>query len=299
MTSFHELIATGPVLFDGAMGTVLAARGLTPEENPALWCVERPEEILDVHRAYVDAGCQAITTNSFAANPIYLERFGLAPRADTLVRSAVRLAHEASAGRALVFGDVGPMGELLHPFGPVNARDAQAAYHTVMEAFVMEGVDGVILETMADPEEAGIAIRIARNFGSWPIVATFAFQHGPRGLQTAVGAAPREVADVAREAGADAIGVNCGTDLSPDDYLTLADAFASVAGDLPVVVQPNAGTPRLVEGETVYEHGPEEIAQLLSRLVAAGVRIVGGCCGTTPEALARAARGLEELRRSA
>lgn len=261
----------GHLLFDGGMGTMLQAAGLRAGEAPETWCLTHPDELLAIHRAYVEAGCDVVTTNTFGAN-----RLKLAGSAgvDEVFGAAVALAR--SAGARYVAGDIGPTGALLHPLGTLSFDDACDLFAEEARAAERAGADLIIIETMTDLAEIKAALVACRENTSLPVIATMTFDEDGR---TFLGTSP-EVAAVTLEAlGASAVGINCS--LGPAELIPLARRMLAVT-ELPLIVQANAGLPHVEGGRTVYDIGPEEYAESVRELVDAGVGIIGGCCGTTP-----------------
>jgi 5-methyltetrahydrofolate--homocysteine methyltransferase len=289
-----ERLARGPMLCDGGMGTQLMARGMRAGECSELWNVERTSEVEDVHRAYRDAGCELITTNTFGGTTTALARHGLAERAAELNELAVRLARRAVGGSCYLLGDIGPFGDFLEPMGTTTEAELAGIFRTQAMSLKRGGADGIIIETMSDPNEMRIAIKAAKGVAYWPVIATYAFNAPAEGsgvFRTMMGTTAEEAIQAAVAAGADVVGANCGTSLGLNDYLELAKVLVKAAGKTPVILQPNAGSPQTINGKTVHTATPEDMAALVQPLLAAGVRIIGGCCGTTPAHLkAMAAR---------
>ncbi len=271
------------------MGTQLFARGLSSGSCGMLWNVERPGDVGAIHLAYRDAGCDLITTNSFGGTHYALALHGLAGRVAELNRAAAQVARAAAGADGWVLGDVGPFGDFLEPVGDVTEEELQAAFGAQMAALLDGGADAILVETMSDPAEAVVGVQAAKacNPGV-PVVVTYAFQlTAPGEFRSMMGTSVDEAVRRAIEAGAEIVGANCGTALSLDHYVELAGQLVAAAGgDAAIIVQPNAGSPRTVDGRTVYDASPEEMAATARRLIDAGVRIVGGCCGTTPGHLA-------------
>lgn len=273
------LLASGPVLLDGAMGTQLMAAGLGAGECPETWNLTHPEALRAIHRAYLEAGARIVTTNTFGANRRKLAACGFHGAVAEVNRAAVALAREAVAaagGNSLVAGDVGPTGEFVAPFGPLSFAEAYEVYREQVHALAAGGVDFVLLETFSDLGEARAAVLAARDLGV-PVGCTFTFDaHG----RTLLGADPETVAVVLESLGAAFVGANCS--LGPRELLPLVRRMVAVARG-PVAVQPNAGLPRLEAGRAVYPQGAAEFGAAGGELLAAGASLVGGCCGTTPE----------------
>ncbi len=265
------------------MGTQLIARGLRSGECSVLWNSDRRDDVLAIHRAYREAGCDLITTNTFGGSPSVLARHGLEERAGELNAAAARLAREAAGPSGFVLGDVGPFGDFLEPIGDTSVEQARDIFRRQIAGLIEGGSDAILVETMSDPAEAEVAVAVAREAGAPAVIATYAFQKSADGsFRTMMG---NDVADAlgrARAAGADVVGANCGTSLSLGDYAVLAGELAKAAGGTPSIIQPNAGSPRMVGDSAVYDATPEDMAALVPRLLAAGVRVIGGCCGTTP-----------------
>ena len=284
--------ATRPLLGDGGMGTMLIDAGLPLGTSPELWNVERPGIVEGIQRQYVEAGAQFVTANTFGASPLALARHGLVDRCAELNAAAVELARKAGAERVL--GDLGPSGRFLEPYGDLTVAELRHSYKEQVRALREAGADGIIVETMSDPVELSFAVRVARDISDWPVLATFAFQKAGDRFRTMMGATVVEAFKAAIDAGADAAGANCGTGLSFDDYRELAAELVEASNGFPVILQPNAGAPREADGSFVYDATPAEFAAWGVDAAAQGVKIVGGCCGTTPahiRALAEALRG--------
>jgi 5-methyltetrahydrofolate--homocysteine methyltransferase len=287
-----------PLVADGAMGTMLIAQGLAPAESSLTWNVHRSDEVASVHRAYVDAGAALVTANTFGGSPFSLARYGLEERTKELNAAGIAVARDAVDGRARVLGDVGPFGGFLEPYGDTTKRDLVGLFQRQIEAFFEAGADGVVLETMSDPAELCVAVQVAKIVADWPVIATYAFVYaGDLGFKTSMGASVEEAVKSAIDAGADVVGANCGTGLALDDCRLLTDEIVAFARDVPVTIQPNAGSPEAIGGRLVYSAVPEEMGALAWHLLDSGARIVGGCCGTTPEHIARMAEAVFEWRR--
>ena len=277
------------------MGTQLFARGLTSGQSGMLWNVERPGDVGGIHLAYRDAGCDLITTNSFGGTRFALELHGLADRVAELNRAAARVARAAAGDDGWVLGDVGPFGDFLEPVGDVTEDELHEAFRAQIAALLEGGADAILVETMSDPAEAAVGVKAAKACNpDVPVIVTYAFQMtAPGEFRTMMGTSAAESVSRAVAAGAEIVGTNCGTALSLDDYIELAKQLvAAAAGNAIVIVQPNAGSPRIEDGRTIYDATPEEMAATATRLLQTGVRIVGGCCGTTPAHLAAMSRAI-------
>ncbi len=277
-------------VIDGAMGTVLYDRGVFVNICYDALSLEQPELVGQIHRDYVDAGAEILETNTFGANPVKLSAYGLEAWTAEINQAAARLALEAADGRAFVLGAIGPLGVRLEPWGPTAVDEAAGFFSTQMTALLDAGVHGLILETFSDVNELETAIRTARGLTELPIFAQLTVGEGG---STAFGTDAAEGARRLRDAGADVVGLNCS--VGPAAMLDAMEAMAD-AVDLPLAAQPNAGLPRTVGDRKIYLASPEYMARYALRLHEAGVRFLGGCCGTTPDhtrVLADTVRGLQ------
>jgi len=277
---FLTRLNDGPVLIaDGAMGTLLQAAGLPPGAPGERWVLERPDAIADVHRAYLAAGSELILTCTFGGTRSRLERAGLAGKVKETNRRAAELAREAIVGRAYVAGDIGPLGELLVPLGKRTYEEAVALFAEQAAGLAQGGVDLLYVETMSSLEEARAAVEAVRQVApALPLTVTFSFETRGR---TSMGLRPQQAAEMMRELGVDATGANCGATLQMTEE-ALQEMAKAVPG-VPLIAKPNAGLPRMVKGEVAYDATPQIMAAAAQRLVSLGARIVGGCCGSTPE----------------
>jgi methionine synthase I (cobalamin-dependent) len=273
---------------EGAMGTVLARKGLRLR-NSAEANLSHPEVVAEVHREYLEAGAEVFQTNTFAAALPMLERAGLGDRAAEVWAAAARIAREVVGDGGFVGANLGPTGELLEPLGPLSMDEAVALFRRQIEAMAPAGLDFVLGETFEALEEAEAAARAARLAApELPLAITMSFSL-PVG-RTSMGVTGRQAAERLVDLGADIIGANCG---HPEGLLAAIGEMVEVAGDRVLMAQPNAGMPQLRGGETVFDGTPQWSGETAARLIETGVRIVGGCCGTTPEhvrQIARAAR---------
>lgn len=285
------LLATpGPILADGAMGTMLFAAGLASGEPPERWNLERPDVIRGVHRAYRQAGARVLLTNTFGGNRFRLALHGLESRVAELNLAGARLAVEVAreGGGALVAGDVGPSGGILAPLGDLAREEAVAGFAEQAAALAAGGVDLFWVETMSALEEVAAALEgLRRAAPGLPVVVTLSFDtHG----HTMMGVGPAEAAKELVALGAAAVGGNCG--LGPAELLPAIAAMHAAVPDAVLVAKPNAGLPELEDGRAVYRGSPGEMAGYARRFAAAGARIVGGCCGSTPAHLRAMAEAL-------
>lgn len=277
---------------DGAWGTELAKKGYS-EGCPELLNIEHPDVIREVALSYVEAGSDMILTNTFGGNPFKLTKYGLEDRLDEFHRAAVAISREAADGRALVVGSMGPTGEFMAPLGLVTEDEMTEAFARQVRPMAAEGIDVILCETMTDLSEITCALRAAKENADVPVICSMTFDKGLRGYATMMGVTPADAAKALEEAGADAVGSNCGSGI--DNIIEVA-ALMHPATSLPLWFKPNAGLPELIEGKTVYRESPEDMAAKIPALVAAGASIVGGCCGSTPAHIAAIHAAVDGLR---
>jgi 5-methyltetrahydrofolate--homocysteine methyltransferase len=278
-TSFLERLERGDVLIaDGATGTTCQRMGLPIGVAPEEWVLTQPERIVELHRGFAEAGSDIVLTCTFGGTGIRLADGPFAGRAGELNRRAAELAREAVGSDVLVAGSLGPTGQLCEPLGTLTHDEAAAAYAEQAEALAEGGADLLVLETMFCQNEAGAAIDGVRSATELPFVLAFSFD---RGTRTMMGTTTAEVIALAVEQGAAAVGANCGTSL--ENMSAIVAELAAASAGLPLWVKPNAGLPRMTGDSAVYDVTPDDLAQAARGYVEAGARIVGGCCGSTPE----------------
>lgn len=263
----------GFVFYDGAIGTMLQKSGLKPGQRPDIMNMTAPDAVESIHRMYVDAGSDIICTNTFGANAKALRGTGYSP--GDVISAAVSLAKKASRGRAKVALDIGPLGEMLEPSGDLSYDSAYELFKEQALLGEKAGADFAALETMSDLTEIEAAISAVKDNTALPVLATMTFDKTGR---TYHGCKPEDFARSAVRLGADAVGLNCS--LAPEEMYDTAERIAATA-DLPLIVKPNAGLPDSRTG--LYDIGPEDFARQMVRFIGIGAKIVGGCCGTTPE----------------
>jgi 5-methyltetrahydrofolate--homocysteine methyltransferase len=278
------------VLLDGAMGTQLDERGLMSRGSSNL---DAPQAVLEIHRAYAQSGCDALTTNTLTANSLYVETHNVGVSVPDVNRAGVELARQATGGERCILGDIGPTGQLMEPYGTFPASDFYRSFSQQASVLAEAGVDAFLIETMFDLREALCALGACKEISALPVVVSIAFQTNAKGGRTMMGDSAEVCARQLTEAGADAVGANC-CDLDPDqtaDVVTILRAGTH----LPILAQPNAGRPRLVGDRAVFEMGPASFAEGVRRCIEAGAQLVGGCCGTTPEHIKAVRRQIDLL----
>jgi len=282
MNTFERLLSTRDYLLaDGAMGTLLMAAGLTAGQAPERWNVERPQVIRDAYRAYIEAGSDIFLTNSFGGSRFRLKLHGLDGRVAELNRAAAQLARAEAdaAGRPVaVGGSIGPSGELFEPLGTLSFDVACAGFAEQSAALAEGGVDVLWIETMSDLQEVRAAFEGARSVTGLSIVTTMTFDtHG----RTMMGVTPVQALEAMRELGAAALGGNCGN--GPAEIEGVIRAMHAADPGAALVAKSNAGIPKYVDGEIVFDATPDVMARHALRARALGARIIGGCCGNTPD----------------
>lgn len=269
------------ILLDGAMGTELFRAGLPPGHCPESWNVERPEAVAGIHRSYYEAGSLAVLTNSFGGNALKLACYGLESRTFELNFKAAQLARSVCPEGRYVGGSIGPTGKFLKPVGDLTEDQLLEAFRPQFEGLAAGGVDFLLIETQYDLKEALLALRAAREACSLPVLVTMTFNLTRRGYYTIMGVSPETFIRTMEENTVEAFGANC--TLSPADMIGLIRIMRSLSDGL-LIAQANAGQPRVgPDGSTLYELGPDEYAGFIPELIEAGARVIGGCCGTSPE----------------
>jgi methionine synthase I (cobalamin-dependent) len=295
--SLRERVEQGLILLDGAMGTQLFARGVEVGACNDYLNLASPDVVGDVHRAYLEAGSDAVLTNTFGANRFALARHGLAGQIRQINEAGAKVARRAAGEQKYVLGNIGPSGDFLAPVGTLKPEEFNDAFAEQAEALVAAGVDALIIETMTALDEIAIAIEAAKSVGGdLPVFASMSFDRAGDDFKTMMGVDVEAAVCWIVSLGVDAVGFNCGTALL-DEYVELAQKLVSVArsvsDDVLVFAEPNAGKPELVDGKAVYRVSPDEFAAAAKRIHAAGINIIGGCCGTSPEHIQAMERALK------
>jgi 5-methyltetrahydrofolate--homocysteine methyltransferase len=287
MPSFLDRLADGHVLLtEGATGTNFQQMGLPPGVAPDEWVFDAPEKVRELHARFARAGSEFALTCSFGANSVRLADGPLADRVRELNIRAAELAREVVGEEGLVGGAIGPTGQLVEPYGPLTRELCGTAYAEQARALVDGGVDVLVLETFFAVEEALWAVDGIRSVTELPLIISFSFDQGTR---TMMGLSPADVVGAFQPLGVAAIGANCGRSLQDNDIVVREFLEAT---SVPVWIKPNAGVPKMLGDTVVYEADPATLAAHVADYIRQGARIVGGCCGTTPEHIAAIARAL-------
>jgi len=288
----HELLETltavGPVVTDGAWGTQFQTLGLELGACSDQWNLLYPERVEQVARSYVEAGSQIILTNTFGANRFVLQRHGMADRLVEINRAGVEASRLAAEGRAHVFASLGPSGLMLM-MGQVKPAELQAAFLEQAQVLADAGADGVVIETMSDPQETSLAVAAVKQTGL-PVIACMVFDSGRDKDRTMMGTTPEQAAEALLEAGADCVGSNCGQGIA--GFVPICRRLHQASGR-PVWIKPNAGLPEVIDGQTVYRQTPQQFAEYVPKLLEAGAAFIGGCCGTSPDFIRAVCRAVK------
>jgi 5-methyltetrahydrofolate--homocysteine methyltransferase len=281
----QDAILSRPHLCDGAMGTQLMLAGLEQGNCGEEWNVSHPERVLAIQRRYTQAGAECIITNTFGGSRIMLNRHSNGDRAVELNKAGVAIARQSFEGReGYVLGDIGPFGGLMEPFGEFTAAQVQGAFEEQAGALVDAGADAIIIETQTGLEELAIGINAAKTAGAPCVIGSMAYDVTLDGstFRTMMGIEPERAAEFMEDNGANVVALNCGTGMDMEHALAAVGRYKS-ACSLPVMVQPNAGKPKLINMKVIYDETPEQMVKGLLPLLEAGANIVGSCCGSTPE----------------
>jgi 5-methyltetrahydrofolate--homocysteine methyltransferase len=286
-TPLLETIRQRPLLGDGAMGTQLMLAGLEQGACGEAWNLRQPERVLAIQRRYADAGSDVILTNTFGGSRIMLNRHGNADDVDAINQAAVDIARQAFAesGRdGYVIGDIGPFGGLMEPYGDFSEQQVRDAFFEQAKALVEAGADAIIIETQTSLEELLIGLQAAKEAGAKCVIGSMAYDVTLDGstFRTMMGIDPERAAEFMQENGADVVALNCGTRMDMLRAKEAIERYKAVTA-LPVMAQPNAGQPKLVDMKVVYDETPQEMSKGVIPLLEAGTNIIGACCGSTPD----------------
>lgn len=293
MNPYDKLLQTtsGPILLDGAMGTMLMEAGLEEGNSPEKWNLIHPEKVKEVHRAYIQAGSRVILTNSFGGNPYRLELHDLDDEAIDVNKAAAENARaeaESVSHMVAVAGSMGPTGKIFLPLGDLTFEDAREAFAAQAQGLAEGGVDVFWIETMSDLEEVKAAVAGIRSVSDLPISATMSFDtHG----HTMMGVTPEAALKTLTELDLASLGANCGT--GPEELQEVIHKMRAANPDLPLVAKANAGIPQVVEGKVIYSGSPAMMAEYANQVRKLGARLIGACCGSTPEHIKAMAKALD------
>ena len=291
-----EALRERPLLSDGAMGTQLMLAGLVQGNCGEEWNLSHPDRVLAIQRRYAEAGSDCILTNTFGGSRIMLNRHGNADRVAAINQAGVAIAREAFGGRpGYVIGDIGPFGGLMEPYGDFTEEQVRDAFNEQAKALVDAGADAIIIETQTSLEELLIGIQAAKKAGAACVIGSMAYDVTLDGstFRTMMGIDPERAARVMEGHGVDIVALNCGTGMDMEHARQAVKRYRAVT-DLPVMAQPNAGQPKLVDMKVVYDETPDQMVKGVVPLLEAGVSIVGACCGSTPEHIRAFRQAMDE-----
>lgn len=290
-----------PLLGDGAMGTQLMLAGLEQGNCGEEWNLSRPERVLAIQRRYAEAGSDCILTNTFGASRIMLNRHGNGGKAADINRAGVQIARAAFNGRGgYVIGDIGPFGGLMEPFGDFPEAEVCEAFNEQARALVEAGADAIIIETQTSLEELLLGVHAAKEAGAACIIGSMAYDVTRDGstFRTMMGVDPERAAEAMLENGVDILALNCGTGMDMERARQAVERYRKVA-NLPVMVQPNAGQPKLLNMRVVYDETPAQMSLGVAPLLEAGANIIGACCGSTPEHIREFRKTIDDFLKAA
>ena len=291
MNKFLERLQSGEILIaDGSTGASLQKMGLKPGIPPEDLVLDAPEMVLQLESAFVEAGSDIILTDTFGGTRLRMKESKYVERAPEVNMRAVELARQAASARSgvLVAGSIGPTGMLMKPYGSLSMEDATAAFAEQAKALAEGGVDLLVIETMFAFDEADAAFNGARSVTDLPIVVSFSYD---RGVRTMMGVKPADMFRHYKDMGAVMVGANCGTTL--ENMEKIQQEYAVLEPGFPLWAKPNAGLPHLVEGETIFDVTPAQMAEYAVKYVGLGAHVVGGCCGNMPEHIAAIAKAVK------
>jgi 5-methyltetrahydrofolate--homocysteine methyltransferase len=293
-----DAIRERPLLGDGAMGTQLMIAGLEQGNCGEAWNLTHPERVLAIQRRYVDAGSDCLLTNTFGGSRIMLNRHSHADDVVAVNTAGVQLAREAFGGRdGFVIGDVGPFGGLMEPYGDFSEAQVLDAFREQAKALVDAGADAIIIETQTSLEELALGLAAAREAGAACVIGSMAYDVTLDGstFRTMMGVDPERAAEFMQEHGTDIVALNCGTGMDMERARHAVMRYLQVTS-LPIMVQPNAGQPKLVDMKVVYDETPEQMVAGVVPLLEAGASIIGGCCGSTPDHIGAFRQAMDQFR---
>jgi 5-methyltetrahydrofolate--homocysteine methyltransferase len=297
MKTIVETVKSGSVLVsDGAWGTFLHKKGLEPGQCPELWCITRRTDVLDIAQSYVNAGADMIESNSFGANRFKLMHYGLEGRAKEMNRAAAVISREAAGPNRHVIASIGPTGKILM-MGDVTEEELYNAFKEQTAALEEGGADACCIETMTAIDEACIAVKAARENTKLEVVCTFTFDKTiDATYRTMMGVSPADMASALVKAGAHIIGTNCGNGMA--QMIEIVREVRAADKTTPILVHANAGLPQNKDGDIYFPETPDMMAGMVKDIISAGANIIGGCCGTTPEHIAKIVAAVKAVNKS-
>jgi 5-methyltetrahydrofolate--homocysteine methyltransferase len=292
-----DAIKERPLLGDGAMGTQLMIAGLEQGNSGELWNLTHPERVLAIQRRYVEAGSECLLTNTFGGSRIMLNRHSHADDVVAINAAAAAIAREALGGRdGYVIGDIGPFGGLMEPYGEFTEGQVLDAFREQAKALVDAGADAIIIETQTSLEELRLGLLAARDAGTACVIGSMAYDVTLDGstFRTMMGIDPERAAEFMQEHAADIVALNCGTGMDMERARQAVLRYVQIT-DLPIMAQPNAGQPKLVDMKVVYDETPAQMVAGVVPLLEAGASIIGGCCGSTPDHIRAFRQAIDEF----
>lgn len=279
---------------DGAWGTFLQQKGLAPGTCPEMWNLTRPDDVLEIAQSYIDANADMIETNSFGGNAFKLDLYGLRDKVSEINLAAARISRKAAGPDRFVLGSIGPTGKMIL-MGDVTFEELYEAFKVQAIALKEGGADVLIVETMSDLDEAKAAVSACKENTHCEVICTMTFEKsGEMAYNTMMGVTPAQMTEELMNAGADIIGANCGNGVK--DMIGIVREIRSVHATIPILLHPNAGAPKYEDGKTIFPDTPAQMAGFVDELIHAGVNIIGGCCGTTPEHIRKIAEAVRKNR---
>jgi 5-methyltetrahydrofolate--homocysteine methyltransferase len=291
-----EALRERPLLGDGAMGTQLMFAGLEQGNCGELWNLTHPDRVLGIQRRYAEAGSDCILTNTFGGSRIMLNRHGSPDKVVEINQAAVEIVRQAFGEKeGYIIGDMGPFGGLMEPFGDFTETQVRDAFNEQARALVEAGADAIIIETQTSLEELLLGIESAKAAGAPCVIGSMAYDVTLDGstFRTMMGIDPERAAEFMQENGADIVALNCGTGMDMHRAREAVQRYRQ-ATDLPIMAQPNAGQPKLIDMKVVYDETPEQMVQGVAALLDAGTNILGACCGSTPDHIRAFRKSMDE-----
>ncbi|MHA1917720.1 MAG: homocysteine S-methyltransferase family protein [Candidatus Ranarchaeia archaeon] len=278
-SEFFSILKKRPILLDGGTGALLMEKGLPPEINPNEWNIINPEVISELYRKYFAAGSDAVLTNTFGASRIKLQSHKLEDKIQQINQRAVELAKEERVEGKFIIGDIGPSGKLFEPLDKTTYKEGTESFAEQAKILDQAGIDLFLIETQINLKEALIALKAVKEVSNKPVLVSMTFEKKPRGYFTIMGDTPKACVEQLIDAGADAVGTNCS--MGSSEMIDVVKEIVQYSS-VPVLAKPNAGLPEMVNGKTGYNQKPEDFVKDIKEMIDSGVKIVGGCCGTTP-----------------